>query len=107
MNTVICAACGLNAMQTHKALNSAFLRIAYRGDSYDGNEALRILKDRTNPVDTRFIDLNLPGMDGMELMRHMSQQTRAPSIMLASALAPSLIFQSKPCRKHRASIYQG
>ncbi|MGV3743269.1 MAG: EAL domain-containing response regulator [Burkholderiaceae bacterium] len=61
----------------------------------DGQEALQILANKQNAIDISFIDLNLPGMDGMELMRHMSKQDRAPSIVLASALAPSLIFSVK------------
>lgn len=65
----------------------------------DGNEALQILRERENAIDISFIDLNLPGMDGMELIRHMSQQARAPSIVLASALAPSLIFSVKTMSK--------
>lgn len=65
----------------------------------DGKEALRILNDRTKAIDISFIDLNLPGMDGMELIRHMSKQERSPSIVLASALAPSLIFSVKTMSK--------
>lgn len=65
----------------------------------DGNEALRLLKDESNPIDISFIDLNLPGMDGLELIRHMSKQERAPSIILASALAPALIFSVETMSK--------
>lgn len=65
----------------------------------DGYAALQILKDKKNAIDISFIDLNLPGMDGMELIRHMSKQECAPSIVLASALAPSLIFSVKTMSK--------
>jgi EAL domain-containing protein (putative c-di-GMP-specific phosphodiesterase class I)/CheY-like chemotaxis protein len=65
----------------------------------DGHEALRILQDKKHAIDVSFIDLNLPGMDGMELIRHMSKQERSPSIVLASALAPSLIFSVKTMSK--------
>jgi EAL domain-containing protein (putative c-di-GMP-specific phosphodiesterase class I)/ActR/RegA family two-component response regulator len=65
----------------------------------DGQQALQILKEKKNRIDISFIDLNLPGMDGMELIRHMSKQERAPSIVLASALAPSLIFSVKTMSK--------
>jgi EAL domain-containing protein (putative c-di-GMP-specific phosphodiesterase class I)/CheY-like chemotaxis protein len=65
----------------------------------DGHEALKILKDADNPIDISFIDLNLPGMDGMELIRHMSKHERSPSIVLASALAPSLIFSVETMSK--------
>lgn len=65
----------------------------------DGHEALKILKDADSAIDISFIDLNLPGMDGMELIRHMSKQERSPSIVLASALAPSLIFSVETMSK--------
>jgi EAL domain-containing protein (putative c-di-GMP-specific phosphodiesterase class I)/CheY-like chemotaxis protein len=65
----------------------------------DGHAALQILKDKKNAIDISFIDLNLPGMDGMELIRHMSKQDRSPSIVLASSLAPSLIFSVKTMSK--------
>ncbi len=65
----------------------------------DAYKALQILKDQSNPIDITFIDLNLPGMDGMELIRHMSKHECSPSIVLASALAPSLIFSVKTMSK--------
>jgi EAL domain-containing protein (putative c-di-GMP-specific phosphodiesterase class I)/ActR/RegA family two-component response regulator len=65
----------------------------------DGHAALQALKDKKNAIDISFIDLNLPGMDGMELIRHMSKQAHSPSIVLASALAPSLIFSVKTMSK--------
>lgn len=65
----------------------------------DGHEALKILRDADSAIDISFIDLNLPGMDGMELIRHMSKQERSPSIVLASALAPSLIFSVETMSK--------
>lgn len=65
----------------------------------DGNEALPILKNKKNAIDISFIDLNLPGMDGMELIRHMSKQDPSTSIILSSALAPSLIFSVETMSK--------
>lgn len=58
----------------------------------DGLAALRTLQDKSQKVDIGFIDLNMPGMDGMELIRHMAKDNCQTSIILASALDSSLLF---------------
>ncbi|MBS0309209.1 MAG: EAL domain-containing response regulator [Proteobacteria bacterium] len=61
-------------------------------EAHDGLTALQILEDPTRGIDLCFIDLKLPGMDGMELIRHMARSDNPVSIILASALDPSLVF---------------
>lgn len=61
-------------------------------EAEDGLEALRVLQDPAQAIDICFIDLNMPGMDGMELIRHMAKSANPVSIVLASALDPSLVF---------------
>lgn len=61
-------------------------------EASDGLTALDILQDSSQGVDICFIDLNMPGMDGMELIRHMAKSDNPVSIILASALDPSLVF---------------
>ncbi len=61
-------------------------------EASDGLAALNILQDASQGVDICFIDLNIPGMDGMELIRHMAKSDNPVSIILASALDPSLVF---------------
>lgn len=57
----------------------------------DGRAALRILTDPDRPVDIVISDLSMPGMDGMELVRHLSESGSKVSLILASALDPSLL----------------
>ncbi|QAU35182.1 EAL domain-containing response regulator [Janthinobacterium sp. 17J80-10] len=61
-------------------------------EAADGLTALALLEDPQRHIDICFIDLNMPGMDGMELIRHMGKSANPVSIILASALDPSLIF---------------
>jgi EAL domain-containing protein (putative c-di-GMP-specific phosphodiesterase class I)/DNA-binding NarL/FixJ family response regulator len=68
-------------------------------EAVDGRSALTIIQDRNQPIDISFIDLNMPGMDGMELIRHMSKEAHPSSIILASALAPSLVFSVQTMSK--------
>lgn len=61
-------------------------------EAADGLSALAILQDPQQGIDICFIDLNIPGMDGMELIRHMARSANPVSIVLASALDPALVF---------------
>jgi EAL domain-containing protein (putative c-di-GMP-specific phosphodiesterase class I)/ActR/RegA family two-component response regulator len=68
-------------------------------EATDGRQALSILRDKSQAIDISFIDLNMPGMDGMELIRHMSNEEHPSSIILASAMAPSLVFSVQTMSK--------
>ena len=68
-------------------------------EATDGHQALSILRDKTRAIDISVIDLNMPGMDGMELIRHMSNEEHPSSIILASAMAPSLVFSVQTMSK--------
>ncbi|OGQ58746.1 MAG: hypothetical protein A3J24_01780 [Deltaproteobacteria bacterium RIFCSPLOWO2_02_FULL_53_8] len=68
-------------------------------EAVDGRAALAIFQNKDQPIDISFIDLNMPGMDGMELIRHMSKEEHPSSIILASALAPSLVFSVQTMSK--------
>jgi EAL domain-containing protein (putative c-di-GMP-specific phosphodiesterase class I) len=65
----------------------------------DGHNALAVLQDPSQSIDICFIDLNMPGMDGLELIRHMAKENNPPSIILASALDPSLVFSVETMSK--------
>ena len=56
----------------------------------DGNEALDIVR-RDPAIDVIVTDLNMPGMDGIEFIRHVGQESQRPSFLLVSAQDPSLI----------------
>ncbi|MFL6693651.1 MAG: EAL domain-containing protein [Ramlibacter sp.] len=57
----------------------------------DGRAALQVLLDPDRPVDIVISDLSMPGMDGMELVRHLSESGSKVSLILASALEPQLL----------------
>ncbi len=65
----------------------------------DGIEALRILQDKSRQIDISFVDLNMPGMDGMELIRHLAKENHPTAIILASALDSSLLFSVETMSK--------
>jgi len=56
----------------------------------DGKEALDIVR-ATATIDVIVTDLNMPGMDGIEFIRHVGQISAHPSFLLVSAQEPSLI----------------
>ena len=53
-------------------------------EAADGRQALASIRDAT-PVDLVICDLDMPEMDGMELMRHLGQVNSAISVIIASA----------------------
>jgi EAL domain-containing protein (putative c-di-GMP-specific phosphodiesterase class I)/AmiR/NasT family two-component response regulator len=68
-------------------------------EATNGREALGILRDKAQAIDISLIDLNMPGMDGMELIRHISNEEHPSSIVLVSAMAPSLVFSVQTMSK--------
>jgi EAL domain-containing protein (putative c-di-GMP-specific phosphodiesterase class I) len=60
-------------------------------EAADGGVALNILQDPVRPVDIVISDLEMPGMDGMEFMRHLAETGAPISIILASALESKLL----------------
>jgi len=57
----------------------------------DGQEALDIIRDREPPIDIVVTDLDMPGMDGMELIRHLAERRYPAALVVASAMNPSLM----------------
>jgi EAL domain-containing protein (putative c-di-GMP-specific phosphodiesterase class I)/CheY-like chemotaxis protein len=57
----------------------------------DGHRALRILREAGPPIDVMITDLSMPGMDGMELIRHLSEGAGEVCVILTSALEPKLL----------------
>ncbi len=60
-------------------------------EAADGRAALEILQNSPEPVDIIVSDLDMPEMDGMELIRHIGEVGRPVSIILTSALDRALI----------------
>ncbi len=61
----------------------------------DGHAALAIMRDPKRPVDIVISDLDMPGMDGMEFIRHLGESGHPVSVILASALERNLIASVK------------
>ena len=57
----------------------------------DGNDALEIYRSADPPIDIVVSDLNMPGMDGMEFIRHLGGMGRPVSVILASDLDKALV----------------
>jgi EAL domain-containing protein (putative c-di-GMP-specific phosphodiesterase class I) len=49
------------------------------------------MREADRPIDIMITDLSMPGMDGMELIRHVSEEAGEVSIILTSALEPKLL----------------
>jgi len=57
----------------------------------DGHAALNIVRNPTHRIDIVISDLDMPGMDGMEFLRHLGESGVPVSVILASALERNLI----------------
>jgi DNA-binding LytR/AlgR family response regulator len=58
-------------------------RVAYVHRAGDATEALRVLRD--TEVDAVFLDIRMPGLDGMELARILHRFARPPAIVFVTA----------------------
>ncbi|WP_067509562.1 LytTR family DNA-binding domain-containing protein [Actinoplanes sp. TFC3] len=64
-------------------LLNADKRVAYVHRAGDATEALRVLRD--TEVDAVFLDIRMPGLDGMELARILRRFARPPAIVFVTA----------------------
>jgi len=61
-------------------------------EASNGTEALEILRvPETKPVDIILCDLNMPGMDGMEFIRHLGEAHSTASVIIISSHDDTLI----------------
>jgi len=67
------------------------LGIATIDEAGDGESALAQLAVRVPPPDVVLVDLDLPGMDGIELIGHLAQRGLAHAVVIASALDAGLL----------------
>ena len=57
----------------------------------DGLHALEILRRQPAPPDVVLVDLDMPGMDGIECISHIAHEHLARSVVVVSALDPALL----------------
>ncbi len=57
----------------------------------DGNHALVLLGQQQRPLDVVLVDLDLPGIDGIELIGQIASRQLASSIVVLTALDPALL----------------
>ncbi|OWW20784.1 EAL domain-containing protein [Noviherbaspirillum denitrificans] len=61
-------------------------------EAENGKQALDILQAPGSRIDISFIDLNMPVMDGIELVRHLANSDSQTAIVLTSALGSALLL---------------
>src|SRR6478672_5941542 len=57
----------------------------------DGLHALEVLRKQTTPPDVVLVDLDMPGMDGIECIGYIAQERLARAVVVVSALDPALL----------------
>ena len=67
------------------------LGIAELTEAADGFQALELLRTSETPPDVVLVDLDMPGMDGIEFIGHVAQERLARSIAVVSAMDPALL----------------
>mgnify|MGYP001547682023 CR=1 FL=1 len=60
-------------------------------EAADGVSALALLEQQSQPPDVVLVDLDMPGMDGIEFIGHVAQRRLARAVALVSALDPALL----------------
>ncbi len=60
-------------------------------EAANGLAALELLQNLPQPPDVVLVDLDMPGMDGVEFIGHVAQRRLARGIALVSALEPALL----------------
>ena len=60
-------------------------------EAADGFQGLELLRSLPSPPDVVLVDLDMPGMDGVEFIGHVAQERLARSIAVVSAMDPALL----------------
>ncbi|GAA4034268.1 EAL domain-containing response regulator [Actimicrobium antarcticum] len=65
----------------------------------DSQMALRMFKDQSQQIDVGVIDMHMPGMDGMEMIRHMAKMNSNTAVIMSGAVDPTLLFSVETLTK--------
>jgi EAL domain-containing protein (putative c-di-GMP-specific phosphodiesterase class I)/CheY-like chemotaxis protein len=68
-------------------------------EAENGRVALDLLQKNGQRIHISFIDLNMPDMDGIELVRHLANADYPGAIVLTSALGAALLFSVETMSK--------
>lgn len=68
-------------------------------EAANGRDALGILQAPGHRVDISFIDLSMPDMDGIELVRHLANSDHPTAVVLTSALGSALLLSVETMSK--------
>ena len=68
-------------------------------EAENGKAALDLLQAKDARIDISFIDLNMPSMDGIELVRHLANNESQTAIVLTSALGSALLLSVETMSK--------
>jgi len=60
-------------------------------EAANGSEAIALLEKSTDHIDIMVCDLNMPGMDGLEFLRHIGLRQSGTSVILASGMDAAII----------------
>ena len=66
------------------------LGVGSLAESSDGTEALELL-ERSAPPDVIVCDIDMPGMDGVEFIRHVAERGLADAVIIASGMDASVL----------------
>jgi EAL domain-containing protein (putative c-di-GMP-specific phosphodiesterase class I)/AmiR/NasT family two-component response regulator len=69
----------------------ADLGITQLNEAADGFQGLSLLRGMETPPDVVLVDLDMPGMDGVEFIGHVASERLARSIAVVSAMDPALL----------------
>jgi EAL domain-containing protein (putative c-di-GMP-specific phosphodiesterase class I) len=69
----------------------ADLGLTRLNEAADGHQGLELLRSLPTPPDVVLVDLDMPGMDGVEFIGHVAQEHLAKSIAVVSAMDPALL----------------
>lgn len=53
--------------------------------AFDGEEALEVLQNMSNPPDYIFLDINMPRMNGIEFLKHYNEQSEKSKVCILTS----------------------